>query len=153
MLRVLLLLLVVAAAPHAQTAAPAATPSSDLAQIERVLGLYMAGHATGVLDHFREAFHPDALMFSSGDGEVRRTELRTWWETADGQPKPDGTPADDEAERHRRVVSIDVSGPVATAKLELDYPGVLLHDYMTLVKASGRWQIVNKSFAVHPKGD
>lgn len=120
---------------------------SDFAQIEEVIGHYFQGHATGDGLHFEQAFHPDALMFSAGsDGEMRRTELRTWF---DGR----NDPAPDEADRHRRIVALDVSGSVATAKLELDYPGVLLHDYMTLVKADGRWQIVNKVFVAYPRED
>ena len=138
----LLLLFLIAAPALAQPA----DDRSDIGQIEDVIGLYFQGHATGDGSYFEQAFHPDALMFSSGDGEVRVTRLSTWW------TGPDGRPADDEADRRRRIVSIDVSGTAAAARLELDYPDALIHDYMTLVKASGRWQIVNKVFVVHSQG-
>ena len=126
-------------------AAQSAAPPSDIDQIEAVIGHYFQGHATGVGDHFERAFHPDAQMYSAGDDGLRQTALRTWWEG------PDGEPAADEADRHRRIVSVDVSGSVATAKLELDYPGALIHDYVTLVKTDGRWQIVTKAFSVVPR--
>ena len=119
---------------------------SDFEQIEKVIGHYFQGHATGDGSHFARAFHPDALMFSAGpDGEMRRFELRGWF---DGR----NDPAPDEDQRHRWIESIEVLGTVATARLVLDYPGVVLHDVMTLVKAEGKWQIVSKVFSASPKG-
>ncbi|WP_420454983.1 nuclear transport factor 2 family protein [Rubrivirga sp.] len=145
-MRTLLLALSLAAAAPALAQPDAAREPSDLAQIEAVLGLYFRGHETGRGTYFQQAFHPDARMVSVGDdGAVRETALRTWWE------RPDGRPADDEADRRRRVVRIEVSGTVAAATLELDYPGVVLHDHMTLLKSDGRWQIVTKAFAAMPK--
>jgi hypothetical protein len=46
----------------------------------------------------------------------------------------------------RRVVSVDVAGDAAVAKLELKRPDALLTDYMSLLKTDGRWVIVNKIF-------
>ncbi len=138
-MRLLLLALVLTAPAAAQPDA-----ASDLAHVEAVLDLYIQGHATGDGSYFERAFHPDALMFSVGDdGAMRRTELRTWF----GNRNP---PADDEADRHRWVTAVHVDGTTATARLVLDYPGALLRDTMTLVKADGRWQIVNKVFVVEP---
>lgn len=123
------------------------TDASDFAEIEAVIGHYFQGHATGDGSHFERAFHPDARMFSAGpDGEMRQLELREWF-TGRNDPAPD------EAERRRWIESITVSGTIATARLILDYPGVVLHDAMTLVNAEGRWQIVNKVFVAYPKGE
>jgi hypothetical protein len=44
------------------------------------------------------------------------------------------------------VVSVDVTGNPASAKIELDYPNARLTDYMSLVKIGGEWKIVNKIF-------
>jgi hypothetical protein len=57
-----------------------------------------------------------------------------------------GRPADDEAQRRRRIVSIDRTGTAAMAKIELDYPTVRFTDYMSLLKVNGEWKIVNKIF-------
>lgn len=46
----------------------------------------------------------------------------------------------------RRVVSVDVVGDAAIAKLELKRPDALLTDYMSLLEVDGRWVIVNKIF-------
>jgi protease I len=46
------------------------------------------------------------------------------------------------------VVSIDYTDDAGTAKLELDYPGALIIDYMQLLKIDGEWKVVNKIFTV-----
>jgi Putative lumazine-binding len=46
----------------------------------------------------------------------------------------------------RKVVSVDVVGDAAVAKLELKRPDALLTDYMSLLKVDGRWLIVSKIF-------
>ena len=89
------LLLAFAGVSQAQTPAPGPRAPSDLEQIEAILELCFQGHATGVRSHFERAFHPYALMFSSSDEGVLRIPLVTWWADADGQPLPDGRPADD----------------------------------------------------------
>jgi hypothetical protein len=58
------------------------------------------------------------------------------------------SPAADEAQRRRRIVSIDIAGTSAVAKLELDYPGALITDYMSLLQIDGDWKIVGKIFNV-----
>jgi Putative lumazine-binding len=46
---------------------------------------------------------------------------------------------------------VDVTGDVAVAKAELDYPDVRLVDYFILVRAGGEWKIVSKAFQRFPK--
>ena len=47
----------------------------------------------------------------------------------------------------RKVVSVDVVGDAAVAKLELKRPDAVVTDYMSLLKVEGRWVIVNKIFS------
>jgi hypothetical protein len=62
-----------------------------------------------------------------------------------------GKPAADEAQLKRRIVSVDVTGTAASAKVELDYPSAKLTDYMSLLKVGNEWRIVNKIFTAEPK--
>jgi hypothetical protein len=79
-----------------------------------VLEHYLAGHATGDDAHMRVAFHPTAELFwIAGDTLARRTSEAY----AAGFS---GRPADDEAQRRRRIVSIDRAGNAAIARIELD---------------------------------
>lgn len=122
----------------------ALAPSSDLDDVMVPLNLYMDGHATGNGDLMRQAFHPEAKLFwNDDDGLAQR-------------PSPEfadlftGRVAQDEADRKRRVVSVDITGDVAVAKIELDYPRVFITDYMTLIRVGDEWKIINKTFTRGP---
>lgn len=43
---------------------------------------------------------------------------------------------------------VDVTGDAAVARVELEYPGVSITDYFTLLKIDGEWRIMNKIFHV-----
>ncbi len=55
-------------------------------------------------------------------------------------PKAEGEPFD------MRLVSIDRTGSVAMAKVEVRYQGRRYTDYLTLQKAAAGWSIVGKAF-------
>jgi hypothetical protein len=126
------LVLLGAAAAQAQPAAEAGA---------RVpLELYIKGHATGNGDFWRQAFHKDARIEGIRDGKL---VSRTRDEFAAGAS---GKPAEDEALRKRRIVSVDVVDDAASAKVELDYPSVKFTDYFTLLKVDGEWKIMSKVY-------
>jgi hypothetical protein len=104
------------------------------------LELYLKGHATGDGEYFRRAFHPDAKIQGNRDGKLFS---RTREEFAAGAP---GKPAADEAQRKRRIVSVDVVDDAAFAKIELDYPAVKFTDFMTLLRIDGEWKIMSKVY-------
>lgn len=109
------------------------------------LELYLKGHATGDGEYFRKAFHADAKIQGIREGKL---VSRTREEFAAGAA---GKPADDEALRKRRIVSVDVVGDAAYAKIDLDYPTVHFVDYMTLLKVDGEWKIMSKVYQAQPK--
>ena len=131
------LVLLGAAAAQAQQGADAA--------VRKPLELYLQGHATGNGDFWRQAFHPSARIEGIRDGKLLS---RTAAEFAAGAS---GKPADDEAQRKRRIVSVDVTDDAAFAKIELDYPKVKFTDYFTLLKVDGEWKIMSKVYHGQPK--
>ena len=121
--------------------APAAlAQTADLGAVREPLDLYLRGQAEGDGDFMRRAFHPDARIVSLSDGEVSGRSAEAFAALFTNGPAPD------EADRHRRIVSLDVTGDVAVAKLELDYPRAFLTDYMTLVRTASGWRILHKAF-------
>lgn len=119
---------------------PSSTQSDDEVGVRHALGYYLAGHATGLADTMRKAFHPDAELKFIRNGQYTRRTLAEYLGGFSGKP------AADEAQRVRRIVVIDIVGNAASAKLELDYPNALLTDYMQLLKIDGQWKIVHKIF-------
>jgi hypothetical protein len=126
-------------------AAPSVIQDPEEPAIRAALEHYLQGHATGDGAHMRIAFHPAAELFwIAADTLARRTSEAY----AGGFT---GRPADDEAQRRRRIVSIDRSGNAAIGKIELDYPSGRIVDYMSLLKIGGEWKMVNKIFYREPK--
>ena len=55
-----------------------------------------------------------------------------------------GKPAADEAKRRPRIVSIDITGIAASAKIELDYPSSCPSPTtFLLLKVDGEWKIMD----------
>lgn len=123
---------------------PAPQPSADEAGVRAALEHYLAGHATGQGDHFRQGMHQGGTMYWARDGVLATRSFPDYAAGASGKP------AADEAKRRRRIVSIDITNDAAIAKVVLEHPGVTLTDYMTLLKVDGKWQIVAKAFTRQP---
>jgi hypothetical protein len=113
-------------------------PSADEAGVRKAVEAYLQGHATGQGEHFRRGMHADMRFSGVREGKLFHRNLE---EFAGGFP---GKPAADEAKRKRRIVSIDVTGIAASAKVELDYPQVFFTDYFLLLKVDGEWKIMDK---------
>ena len=126
---------------------PVIAQTQSDAGVRACIDLYFRGHATGDGEHFRRAFHPDAKLFFIRDGKVTQVTLEEYAGRAPGKP------AADEEKRKRRIENIDITGNAATAKIILEYPGVTLTDYMSLLKIGDEWKIVNKIFYAEPKAE
>lgn len=123
-----------------------ATAQDNESELVKVpLNNYLQGHVTGNAEFMRKAFHKDARIMAFRDGKLLN------WSVEEFASRFTGTQAKDEAERTRKIESIDVSGNAAVAKISLDYPTIKFIDYMALLKIDGEWKIVNKSFFAEPK--
>ncbi len=114
--------------------------NAEEAAVRAAIEHYFRAHATGLGEHHRKVFHPEAKLFWINDGKFTQ---RTSEEYISGSP---GKPAPDEAQRKRTIEMLDITGDAAVAKLVLDYPNAKLTDYMSLLKIDGEWRIVNKIF-------
>lgn len=132
-------------AAAATTAARREQSADDSAIRKTIEDHYFKAHATGSGESLRGVFVEEGRMFWAAEGQLLS---RSSTEYINGFS---GKPAADEAQRRRRVLNVDVTGDVAVAKAELDYPDVRLVDYFALVRAGGQWKIVNKMFQRFPK--
>jgi len=101
---------------------------------------YFKAQSTGNGEALRGTFIEEGRMMWVQNGQLRTRTSTEYISGFRGQP-----PADEE-KRKRRVVMTDVTGDVAVAKVELDFPDALLTDYFTLLKIGDEWKIVHKSF-------
>lgn len=119
--------------------------ASDKDAVMVPLENYLKGHATGDGEYFKKAFHTEGNLIWIRDGKYTTRSFAEYIAGASGKP-----PAD-EAQRKRRIGTVEVVGNAAVATIILDYPTVKFTDYMTLLKINGEWKIVNKTFFAEPK--
>jgi regulator of protease activity HflC (stomatin/prohibitin superfamily) len=106
---------------------------------------YIQGHATGNGDFMRKAFHSDAKVMAFRDGKLTNLTAEEFASRFNGKP------AADEAQRKRRIESLEITGNAGVGKIVLDYPTITYTDYMSLLKVGDEWKIVNKVFYAEPK--
>nr|WP_298130869.1 nuclear transport factor 2 family protein [uncultured Pseudoxanthomonas sp.] len=119
----------------------ASASGDDVAAVRVPLQAYLDGHATGQRRHFERAFAEDAVLVGVKDGGYRNWPARDYIVASSSGRVPA-----DEAQRTRRIRQIIVTGDVATAVIELDYPDMKALDHMTLLRRGGAWHIVVKAY-------
>ena len=110
--------------------------------IVNVLQHYIDGAKSGKGDDMKPAFHDDATVFGYVGPDLFAgpiEELYAW--------NDENGPA---TELQPEIASIDLTGSVATARLELEnWTGHRFTDLFTLLKVDGQWKIMNKVFHLH----
>lgn len=136
------LLLAIAAALLAAGAADLSGRWADEAAIRQTVQYYFDGGKNRDSLTLRKAFHPEARMLFARDGKLVVVPIGEYITRVGSERLEPGEVDSTE----RRVVSVDVVGDAAVARIELKRPEALLTDYMSLLEVDGRWLIVNKIF-------
>ena len=136
------LLVATSAAFLAAGAADLSARWADEAAIRQTVQYYFDGGRNRDSLALRKAFHPDARMLFAREGKLVVVPIAEYI-TRVGSEKAEPGAVDS---TERKVVSVDVEGDAAVAKLELRRPDGVLTDYMSLLKVDGQWLIVNKIF-------
>ena len=115
---------------------------ADEAAIRQTVQYYFDGGKNRDSLTLRKAFHPEARMLFAREGKLVVVPISEYITRVGSESLKPGEVDSTE----RKVVSVDVVGDAAVAKLELKRPNAVLTDYMSLLKVDGRWLIVNKIF-------
>jgi hypothetical protein len=136
------LLIATSAALLAAGAADLSARWADEAAIRQTVQYYFDGGKNRDSLTLRKAFHPEARMLFAREGKLVVVPIGEYITRVGSESLKPGEVDSTE----RKVVSVDVVGDAAVAKLELKRPNAVLTDYMSLRKVDGRWLIVNKIF-------
>ena len=116
----------------------AQSSAEDHQAISTTLNYYLEGGTNNDFEMLKKAFHPTASMkFIRGEAYTEVNAVEFFKKGMKPGPKQ---------ERKTRIISIDVSGHAASAKLEIEYPTFFFYDYMNLLKIEGEWKVVSKIF-------
>jgi hypothetical protein len=143
------LLIAVSTVCAAVAAADLSARWADEAAIRQTVQHYFDGGRNRDSLALRKAFHPEARMLFAREGKLVVVPIGEYI-TRVGSEKLKPGEVDS---TQRKVVSVEVVGDAAVAKLELKRPGALLTDYMSLLKVDSRWLIVNKIFTRETRPD
>jgi len=136
------LLIATSAALLAAGAADLSARWADEAAIRQTVQYYFDGGKNRDSLTLRKAFHPEARMLFAREGKLVVVPIGEYITRVGSESLKPGEVDSTE----RKVVSVDVVGDAAVAKLELKRSNAVLIDYMSLLKVDGRWLIVNKIF-------
>ena len=120
----------------------AATAEQDDNAIRETVRLYMHGTSYNVQSEIKQAFHASSRLYLDGKNDAEWELSGPEYAKLFSQEK-----AGQFNGRHGRLIQVDVSGKVATAKAEIHIPqqGVRYVDVFLLKKIAGTWKIVSKS--------
>jgi Putative lumazine-binding len=122
--------------------------TSNIHDILSTVQTYLDGLYEGDIAKLKHAFHEVAHLHSVTEGKLNNLPLADWLKLVEGRVSPQ------KQNFHRkleRIITINESAPgCANVTLNCAAPGRLFTDHLSLVKADGRWQIVNKQFFGEP---
>ena len=90
------------------------------------------------------AFHPEAKVTGYMNGDLAQMSAAEFADFVAGQPsaKAAGAPA------RLDVLSVEIAGDTAVARVRDDYLGLTFLDTLSLLRRDGQWRIYNKLFHV-----
>lgn len=118
---------------------------SDESQIRDTIQTYFDSMYESSPDKVQAAFHPHAKITGYLEDELHEMSVGDFAGFVQSQqpsPKAKGEPA------RLDVLSLEIAGSTATAKIRDDYLGMTFLDSLSLLKTDGRWSIYNKLFHV-----
>ena len=110
---------------------------TDETAVKTCLEHYMSGDG----NRMEIAFHPSATMkyIDYKSGEFKDVPIAEFI----ARVKSNTT----KTERTIEVVSMNIEGNAAQAKIKIETDKVFMYDYMNLLKINGEWKIVSKIFS------
>lgn len=116
--------------------------SSEEPAVRECLQNYMSGDG----DRMEKAFHPSASMkyVDYQSKEFKDVPIAEFIARVKGNTGP-------RQERKIDIVSLNVEGSAAQAKIKIETAKVIMYDYMNLLKVNGEWKIVSKIFSRQDK--
>ena len=127
--------------------------ADDKADIETIIKASYFNGAFNDLDTqaMRQGFHPEFAIFSADGEDLSRYPIDAWIkgiEKRKQDPKYDSS----KAKMDCKIVSLDVTGGAAAAKIEISKDGRLVYtDYLSLLEFSDGWKITAKVYQAHQK--
>ncbi len=112
--------------------------------IVEVLNQYNEGGKQGKSSLMKPAFSEQATIFGlDSENKLSGGPIQILYDTIDNSFRPS-------PEAQGVIVSIDIVGNIASARIDTnDISGFCFTDFFNLIKAEGKWMVVNKIYHTH----
>jgi len=120
----------------------------DTTQIHATIQTYFDCMFESSREKTHAAFHPDAWItgyLPNGYQQMSVSEFADLVAAQQPSPKEQGEAA------RLEIVSLDIAGDTAVARVRDDYLGLTFLDTLSFIKQDGQWRIFNKLFHVEGK--
>jgi hypothetical protein len=104
--------------------------------LEKTIQTYFDGWMTGDTIKIGKAMHLTCQLKVRKDNQVAEYDRKTYLKGFKPRPKLENTQG--------RIINIDITGNVASAKCEIETPERMFTDYFNMMKLNGEWFIVDK---------
>jgi len=138
MKNIILILITTTIVSLSSTISKAQSGAIEYTSIMKTLNYYLVGGTNNDFSMLEKAFHPNATMKFISDDDYKEVNAVQFFKNG---IKPG--PAQN---REINILSIDVTGMAAQAKLAIKYETFTFYDYMNLLKIDDEWKIVSKIF-------
>lgn len=112
------------------------TPATERQLIEETIQLYFEGWATGDTNKLGKAMHASCHLKNYRDGKFIEYSRSYYLSLFKPHPRPDNLIT--------RIVSLDITNNMGSAKVELSTERALFTDYFNLMKTNEGWVIADK---------
>lgn len=118
---------------------------SDKERIQDAIQTYFDSMYESSSDKAHAAFHPNAKItgyLEDGLHEMAVSDFADFVASQQPSPKEKGESA------RLEILSVEIAGSTAAARVRDDYLGMTFLDTLSLLKSDGKWSIYNKLFHV-----
>ncbi len=112
------------------------TEASEFQQVQTTIGYYFDGWGTGDTSKIGKAMHSTCHLKSFRDGKFNDMSRAEYLSRFKPRPRPEGLTT--------RIVALDITENIASAKTEIDTGKDVFTDYFNLIKTNEGWFIVDK---------
>ncbi len=114
----------------------------DITDIEKVINNYFEGLFKGDARKLEASFGENVFLYGDIKGEPYLKSFEDYIEGVKLRQSPNEL----EEIFRMKIISIDLMGAIAIAKLHVPMLGYNYYDYLSLAKMNDDWKIVNKLF-------
>ena len=113
--------------------------------IKQLVQVYFESMYESSADKVRQAFHPSARITGYLQGDFSEMTVEQFAGLVESQQP---SAADEGTEKILEIVSIDIAGSTAVARVRDAYLGLMFLDTLSLIKIDDQWSIYNKLYHV-----